>query len=133
MTADEVHSYLDQRGEWAILTTLHPSGFPHSVTLGYFRLGDDVYLGMNDGTQKVRNAERDPRASVLVTSSKAAGGIDGVLLQGRASIVRGRAERLALAQEAARQRGEADLPATVSENGVYLKLTPERVVSWIYD
>lgn len=133
MTADEVRAYLDAGGEWAVLTTLHANGFPHSVTLGYFRLGDDVYLGMKDGTQKVRNAERDPHASVLVSSSKATGAIDGVLLQGRASIVRERAERLALAQEAARQRGETDLPATVSEDGVYLKLTPERVASWMYD
>ena len=62
-----------------------------------------------------------------------ASGIDGVLLQGWASIVRGQAERLMLAQEAARQRGETELPATVSEDGIYLKLTPERVVSWIYE
>jgi nitroimidazol reductase NimA-like FMN-containing flavoprotein (pyridoxamine 5'-phosphate oxidase superfamily) len=133
MTADEIHDYLDTRSEWAVLTTLSPTGFPHSVTLGYFRLGDDIYLGMKDGTQKVRNAQRDPRASVLVTTSKESGVIDGVLLQGRAAILRDDAERLAVAQEAARQRGKAESTATVSADGVYLRLTPERVISWRYD
>ena len=133
MTEDEVRAYLDARDEWAVLTTLDSDGLPHSVTLGYFRLGDEVFLGMKDRTRKVRNAERDGRVSVLVTASKERGAIDGVMLQGRATIVRDGAERLALAQEVARQRGEAELPASVSEDGAYLKLTPERTISWVYD
>lgn len=133
MTDDEVRAYLDARREWAVLTTLGSNGLPHSVTLGYFRVGADVYLGMKDRTQKVRNAERDPRASILVTASKETGAIDGVLLQGHASIVRDAAERLARAREAARQQGDPVETATVSADGVYLKLTPERVVSWRYD
>lgn len=133
MNDDEVRSYLDARSEWAVLTTLDTDGLPHSVTLGYFRVADDVYLGMKDCTRKVRNADRDGRASVLVTASRARGAIDGVMLQGRATIVRDAEERLALAQEAARQRGEDERPDSVSEDGVYLKLAPERVISWIYD
>ena len=133
MTPDEVRDYLDARREWAVLTTLTADGFPHSVTLGYFRLSDDIYLGMKDGTQKVRNAERDAHASVLVTSSKEAGAIDGVLIQGRASIIRDEAERWALARESARQRGEPEPKAGVSADGVYLKLRPQRIVSWRYD
>lgn len=134
MSVEEVHAYLDARDEWAVLTTLHPDGFPHSVTLGYFRLGEDIYLGMKDGTAKVRNAERDSRASVLVTSSKAGGKIAGVLLQGEASIVRDPAEQLRLARAAARGRDgdESALPTSVSEDGVYLRLRPRRTVSWIY-
>ena len=135
MSAEEVAAYLDARSEWAVLTTLQPDGYPHSVTLGYFRLGEDVYLGMKEGTQKVRNVEWEARASVLVTSAKVGGAIAGVLLQGEASIVRDRGERLRLARAAARARGDAEaaLPGRVSEDGVYLRLAPRRTVSWTYD
>lgn len=132
MTAEEIAAYLDARREWAVLTTLGGNGLPHSVTLGYFRINDDLYLGMKDRTQKVRNAERDPRAAVLVSSARATGAIDGVLLQGAASIVRDPEQRLALARQAAEQRHESP-PDTISPDGVYLKLSPARTISWRYD
>ena len=83
MSAEEVAAYLDARSEWAVLTTLQADGYPHSVTLGYFRLGEDVYLGMKEGTQKVRNVEREARASVLVTSAKAGVRSRGCCCRGR--------------------------------------------------
>lgn len=134
MSDDEVNAYLDARAEWAILTTIGANGDPHTVALGYFRLGPDLYLGMRDGTQKVKNAERNARASVLVTAAKASGDVSGVLIQGDASIVRDPAERLALAREAARQRGVQadDLPQAATPGGVYLKLARRRVISWRY-
>ena len=79
MSVEQVAAYLDARDEWAVLTTLQPDSYSHSVTLGYFRLGGAVYLGMKDGSQKVLNVER---ASALVTSSKEGGEIAAVLLQG---------------------------------------------------
>lgn len=134
MTDDEVNAYLDARDEWAILTTIGADGYPHSVALGYFRIGDDIYLGMKDRTQKVLNAERNPKASVMVCASKASGEISGVAVQGDASIVRDRAERLELARTSARQRGstEDDLPSQVSEGGVYLKVSKRATISWNY-
>ncbi len=134
MTDDEVNAYLDARDEWAILTTIGADGYPHSVALGYFRVGDDIYLGMRDRTQKILNVERNPKASVAVCAAKASGEISGVAVQGDASIVRDRAERLELARTAARQRGNAeeDLPSEVSEDGVYLKLTKRSTISWNY-
>ena len=108
MTDAEISAYLDARDEWAMLTTIGKDGFPHTVALGYFRVGDDLYLGMRDHTQKVKNVERNPRVSVLVTASKTKGEVTGVMIQGDASIVRDDTERLALAREAARQRGIAE-------------------------
>ena len=35
-------AYLDDRPGWIILSTISPDGYPHSVPLGYFRLGDDI-------------------------------------------------------------------------------------------
>lgn len=134
LTDAEIDTYLDARSEWAIFTTIGPDGYPHSVPLGYFRVGADLVLGMKDGTQKVKNVERHRQAAVLVTTAKARGDITGVLVQGEASVVREPGDRLRLAQEAARRRGvaEADLPQAVSPDGVYVRVARRRVISWRY-
>lgn len=130
----EVAEYLDRRGEWCVLTTLDADGYPHSVALGYYRIGGAVHVGTPAGTRKVRNAEANPRASLLVAGSKASGDWSGVLLQGDLEIVRDEAERLAIEREGRRQRGvpEAELPSTPREGEVILRLRPARTITWRY-
>ncbi|HTE84642.1 MAG TPA: pyridoxamine 5'-phosphate oxidase family protein, partial [Dehalococcoidia bacterium] len=60
LTKDEVHAYMDSKPGWIVLTTIGRDGFPHSIPIGYFRLGDDIYLGCRAGTQKLKNIERNP-------------------------------------------------------------------------
>ena len=55
LTNDEVNSFLDSHPGWITLTTIGRDGFPHSVPIGYFRLGDDVYIGCRAGSQKLKN------------------------------------------------------------------------------
>ena len=50
----EAEEYLDARSEWAVLTTIDEDGYPHSVALGYYRIGDAVYVGTPAHTRKVR-------------------------------------------------------------------------------
>ncbi len=126
--------YLDRRSDWAVLTTIDEDGYPHSVALGYYRIDDAVYVGTPAHTRKVRNAEANPRASLLVAGAKSSGDWSGVLLQGDLEIVRDDAERLALEREGRRQRGvpEAELPSEPREGEVLLRLRPHRTVSWKY-
>jgi hypothetical protein len=42
MTPQEVQAFLDAKPGWIILSTIGRHGYPHSVPLGYFRLGDDI-------------------------------------------------------------------------------------------
>lgn len=130
----EIAEYLDRRSEWAVLTTLDADGLPHSVALGYYRIGGLLYVGTPARTRKVRNTEADPRASLLVTGSKAAGDWSGVLVQGEIEIVRDAAERLAIEREGRRQRGvpERELPDTPREGEVILRLHPRRTITWRY-
>ena len=130
----ELHDYLDARAEWAVLTTLDADGYPHSVPVGYYRVGDALCVGTPAGTRKVRNAERDPRASLLVAGAKAGGDWTGVLLQGDLEVVRDDAERLALEREARRQRGVPDdeLPSAPRRDEVILRLQPRRTTTWRY-
>lgn len=134
LTDEKVNAYLDRRAEWAILTTVGADGAPHSVPLGYFRVGQELYLGMREGSQKVKNIECNRQVAVLVTDAKSTGEITGVLVQGSGTLIRDPARRLELARTLARQRGtpEADLPDSVGDGGVYVRVTRGRVISWSY-
>src|SRR5688572_8099642 len=105
MSDEEIAAYLDSRPSWAILSTIEKDGYPHSVPLGYFRLGRDIVMGVRDGTRKVANVENNPNVSVLLEDGSSMGDIRGVMLQGHARIVREPAEALELAREGARARG----------------------------
>jgi PPOX class probable F420-dependent enzyme len=130
-----MRAYLDAREEWAVLTTIDEDGYPHSVALGYYRIGEDLFVGTPARTRKVRNLERNPRASLLVARSKASGDWSGVLTQGDVAIIREPAERLRIEREGLRQRGKAEheLPSEPRKGEVILRLTPRRTVSWRFN
>lgn len=134
LSTDDAHAFLDSRPGWITLTTLGRDGYPHSVPIGYFRLGDEVFIGCRHPTQKTRNVERDPRVSLLIESGSTMGDIKGLLIQGDADVITDDAERLRLAREAARQRGtaDADLPMQPAPGGAYIRVRPRRLISWDY-
>ena len=105
LTPDEVIEFLDQRAEWAVLTSIDAHGYPHSVPLGYFRIGDSIYLGTHTDTQKVRNLERNPRITVLVETGDAYNELRGISIDGEAKQV----QRIA---SGARRRGSRPSPTT---------------------
>ena len=134
LTDEQVSAYLDSRPGWAILSTIDKDGFPHSVPLGYFRLGSDIVMGVRDGTRKVANVERNPNVSVLLEDGSSMADIRGVMFQGRARIVREQHEALQLAREGARARGvpESEWPTAPRPGAAYIRMTPVRTVSWDY-
>ena len=134
MTETELEQFIDSKPGWITLSTIGVDGFPHSVPLGYFRDGATIYLGCKDQTQKVRNIERNPKVSLCLESGSKMSDIKGALLRGTATIVRESKDRLSLHQLAAKQRGVADddLPQSVSEGAVYIKVTNYTVTSWNY-
>ncbi len=134
MTPEQVQTFLDSKPGWAILSSLGSDGIPHTVPLGYFRLGDDVLMGVRDGTRKVLNIDRDPRVSVLFESGSTMSELRGVMLQGRARIHREAEEVLHCSREGARARGvpESDWPTEARPGVAYIRVTPERVISWDY-
>ena len=134
LTDEQIEAYLDSRPGWAILSTIDTDGFPHSVPLGYFRLGHDIVMGVRDGTHKVSNVESNPNVSVLLEDGSSMADIRGVMLQGRARIVRDHDEALELAREGARARGvpESDLPTEPRPGAAYIRVAPVRTRSWDY-
>lgn len=134
MTTDEIEAFVDSKPGWVTLSTLSRSGHPHSVPLGYFRDGDDLLMGVRDGTAKVRNIERDSRASIMLEHGATMSDIKGVLMQGNATIHREPDEVLHCMRLGARNRGvsEAELPVEARPGSVFIRFTPTRTISWDY-
>jgi nitroimidazol reductase NimA-like FMN-containing flavoprotein (pyridoxamine 5'-phosphate oxidase superfamily) len=134
LSDDEVAAYLDSRPGWAVLSTIDADGFPHSVPLGYFRLDRDIVLGVRDGTRKVANIEANPNVSIMLEDGSTMADIRGVMIQGRARIVRESDEALELARAGARARGvpESEWPTAPRPGAAYIRVTPVRTLSWDY-
>ncbi len=117
-----------------MLSTIDSDGFPHTVPLGYFRLGRDIIMGVREGTRKVANVEKNPNVSILLEDGSTMADIRGVMFQGHARIVREQNEALQLAREGARARGvpESEWPTAPRPGAAYIRMTPLRTVSWDY-
>lgn len=116
------------------MSTIDRDGFPHSVPLGYYRFGRDIVMGVRDGTRKVANVEGNPQVSVMLEDGSTMADIRGVMIQGRARIVREAGEALELAREGARARGvpESEWPTEPRPGAAYIRVTPVRTISWDY-
>ena len=134
MSIEEAHEFLDSKPGWIALTTIGPAGFPHTVPLGYFRLGNDILMGVRGNTRKLKNIQDNPKVSLLLESGTSMRDIKGLMVQGTATVHSNPEETLRYAREAARLRGvpERDLPAEPREGAVYIKVTPKRFRSWDY-
>jgi nitroimidazol reductase NimA-like FMN-containing flavoprotein (pyridoxamine 5'-phosphate oxidase superfamily) len=134
MTDQEVKAFLDAKPGWIVLSTIGREGYPHSVPLGYFRLGDDVYIGCRAGTQKLKNIERNPKVSLVLESGSSRKDIKGVMIQGHATVHTDPETALRLSREAARLRGVAEdaLPSEPRPGVAYIQVQPKRIISWDY-
>ncbi|WES64006.1 TIGR03618 family F420-dependent PPOX class oxidoreductase [Microbacter sp. GSS18] len=104
----------------ATLSTIAPSGLIHAVAVGFTIDDGIVRIITSDGSQKVRNVERDGRATVAQVSGPA-----WLSIAGHAVIERG-ADAVALAEAlyTARYR-----PPRVNPRRVVIRLTPGRVLA----
>ena len=125
-----------------IINSIGPGGYPHPMPM-WFAVEDDGAVVMTTFTksQKIRNLERDPRVSLLVESGTAYAELRGVVLYGKAELVREQ-ERILdiLAKVTAKNAGGAGnapnpealrkaLMGTVPKR-TGIRIRPERVVSW---
>ena len=80
MSAAEVAAFLDEE-RTVICATNGQDGFPHLMPLWYVMRGDEVWSWTFAKSQKVRNLERDPRASLQVEAGERYEELRGVLLK----------------------------------------------------
>ncbi|MBS2038405.1 pyridoxamine 5'-phosphate oxidase family protein [bacterium] len=129
MSPDEIWEFFDSTPGWAALTTMDEDGFPHTVAIGYFRLGEVLYCGCRAGTRKCRNLMTNPKASLMLENGRGGQGLKGVMFQGEGRVIDDPVELLELKGRLADQRGEPR-PEKVAPGIAYLELRPHRVRSW---
>ena len=134
LTLQETHEFLDSKPGWIVLTTVGPDGFPHSVPLGYFRLGDEILMGVRANTLKLRNIQHNPKVSLVLETGSARADIKGLMVQGTATVHTDPDDLLHYAREAAKRRGapEEELPTEPRPGAAYIRVTPHRLRSWDY-
>lgn len=103
----------------ATLSTIAPTGFIHAVAVGFTVADGVVRIITSDGSQKVRNIERDGRATVAQVA-----GPSWLSIAGRAVIERD-ADAVARAEALYTVRYR---PPRVNPRRVVIRLTPERVL-----
>jgi len=123
----------------AVVSSLGPRGWPHSMPMWFVPREGEIWIWTYAKSQKVRNLERDPRATVLVETGHGYGELRGAMIEAEAEIHRDLATVLGFAEELtpryaegissvqgdARAALEAQAPKRVA-----IRFKPERVATW---
>jgi PPOX class probable F420-dependent enzyme len=119
----------------AKLGTFARDGAIHLVPMWFVWNGRAVLIPTNHATQKVRNLERDPRATVMVDDSRAGLDLRGVTLTGEATLLRGspslRLNRaIHLKYLTATERDLPEVDGYLGTDDVTISITPLRAFTW---
>ena len=136
MSEDEMRRFMDDE---RILTcaTVGPTGRPHLMPLWYVRDGDALLAWTYGKSQKVRNLERDARATVQIEAGRDQyAALRGVMLDCDVEVERDPARvadvGFALMARYTGADAEAARAGVLKQapKRVALRFTPTRVVSW---
>jgi PPOX class probable F420-dependent enzyme len=72
----------------AVIGSFGPRGWPHLMPLWYVPREGEVWIYTYAKSQKVRNLERDPRATVLIETGHEYAELRGVMIEAEAEIQR---------------------------------------------
>jgi PPOX class probable F420-dependent enzyme len=133
MAAADVAAFLAAR-RVVICATNGPRGWPHLMPLWYVVRGEELWAWTYAKSQKVRNLERDPRATLQVEDGEAYRELRGVMIEARTTIHRDAETVAEVGTELlGRYAGGGvvdDMVRAQAAKRVGLQFTPERIVSW---
>jgi PPOX class probable F420-dependent enzyme len=72
----------------AVVSSLGPRGWPHSMPMWFVPRDGEVWIWTYAKSQKVRNLERDPRATLLIETGHEYTELRGVMIEAEAVIHR---------------------------------------------
>jgi PPOX class probable F420-dependent enzyme len=133
MDSGEVAAFLAQQ-RVVICATNGRQGWPHLMPLWYVMRGVEVWGWTYAKSQKVRNLERDPRATLQVEDGELYHELRGVMIEAQTTIHRDLeavagvgAELLARYSDGA---SSDDIVRAQAAKRVGLQFTPKRITSW---
>jgi PPOX class probable F420-dependent enzyme len=86
--SDEEQRELIENERIAIVSSLGPRGWPHVMPLWYVPRDGEIWIWTYAKSQKVKNLERDPRATLLIETGVEYGELRGVQIEAEAEIIR---------------------------------------------
>jgi PPOX class probable F420-dependent enzyme len=136
---DEEVSELLASERIVVVSSIGPRGYPHSMPLWYVPRDGVIWIWTYAKSQKVRNLERDPRATLLVETGREYGELRGVMIEAEAVLHRDPgtvvafAEELTLRYAQGIERVEGDAKAALEAQApkrVAIEFRADRVASW---
>jgi PPOX class probable F420-dependent enzyme len=127
-----------ERGRIVVVSTIGPRGWPHSMPLWYVLRDGEVWIYTYAKSQKVRNLERDPRATLLVETGHEYFELRGVEIEGEAEIHRDHDVVYELARELTLRYSDAgsieseaaEALRAQAKKRVAVRFQARRVASW---
>jgi PPOX class probable F420-dependent enzyme len=71
-----------------IVSSIGPRGWPHSMPLWYVVRDGEIWVWTYAKSQKVRNLERDPRATLLIETGHEYSELRGIQVEAEAELIR---------------------------------------------
>jgi general stress protein 26 len=136
MTPPEISAFLDEQ-KVVVVASNGTEGWPHLMPLWYVIRAEEVWAWTYARSQKVRNLERDKRATLQVEDGEQYQELRGVMVQAQTVIHRDTELVAGVGTEIFRRYtagsvGEGFLEAIRAQAAkrVALQFVPERIVSW---
>jgi PPOX class probable F420-dependent enzyme len=98
LTPDERAELLDSE-RVVVVSSNGPRGWPHSMPLWYVVREGEIWVWTYAKSQKVRNLERDPRATLLIQTGHEYAELRGVQIEAEAELIRDPDRVVAFAKE----------------------------------
>lgn len=118
-----------------VLATIEPDGSVHAVPMWFAPIEGALLLATGSRSRKVRNLERDARATLVLHDSRPGAEVCGASLRGRVELVRRGAATPLIERVHSRYVSERGLSLPevrefLSSDDVALRFIPETAVTW---
>jgi PPOX class probable F420-dependent enzyme len=87
LTEDEQRELIESE-RVAVVSSIGPRGWPHAMPLWYVPRDGEIWIWTFAKSQKVKNLERDPRATLLIETGVEYGELRGVQIEAEAELIR---------------------------------------------
>jgi PPOX class probable F420-dependent enzyme len=87
LTPDEQDELLSSE-RVVVVSSIGPRGWPHSMPLWYVVRDGEIWVWTYAKSQKVRNLERDPRATLLIETGHEYSDLRGIQIEAVAELIR---------------------------------------------
>jgi PPOX class probable F420-dependent enzyme len=137
--AEDEQSELIDSERIVVVSSHGPRGWPHVMPLWYVPRDGEIWIWTYAKSQKVKNLERDPRATLLIETGVEYGELRGVQIEAEAELIRDTERIVEFAKELTIRYSEgiesvegdaaAELQAQAPKR-VAIHFHPKRIASW---